>query len=134
MLLSGSTVFRLKRSNMRSVEYMREHLEKLQSDMDIETTKYVEMMKKWHSGTASAMDRSDLESQKAKLDGLQQRIDACIEVMEAELGFPVGFFNSLEEHEHSEPTRLRRVEQAASAWWRKRLPIRIRESYISGMP
>ncbi len=49
MLLSGSTVFRLKRSNMRSVEYMREHLEKLQSDMDIETTQmYVDdQMKKW---------------------------------------------------------------------------------------
>ena len=93
---------------------MREHLEKLQSDMEIETTKYVEMMKKWQSGTASDVDRSDLESQKAKLEGLQRQIGACINEIEAELGFPVGYVDSLEEREHPEPTRLRRVEQAAS--------------------
>lgn len=93
---------------------MWDQLKRLQRVMENELSKYAAMMKEWHSGTTSCLKRSDIESQKAKLDRIQKQIDARLEEAEAELGLPVGFFDAVEDSEQSETTRLWRTEQAAS--------------------
>lgn len=83
--------------------------------MENELSQYAAMMKEWHSGATSCLKRSEIENQKAKMDRLQEQIDARIEEAEAELGLPVGFFDAVEDSDQSEMTRLWRTEQAAES-------------------
>ena len=82
--------------------------------METELKKYVVMMKKRHAGSATLVKTSDLESQHAKVEGIRQQIDAYINEVEAGLGLPPGFLDTLEERENPEPMRLWRTEQAAT--------------------
>ena len=94
---------------------MWDQLKRLQRVMENELSQYAAMMKEWHSDTTSCLKRSEIENQRAKMDRIQEQIDARIEEAEAELGLPEGFFDAVEDSDQSEMTRLWRTEQAAES-------------------